>query len=205
VVLSGIDVVGVIFGVVNVFFGAVTSKPLACDLEFAGTCDAVLTFAVYVHTETTSLTISEAHKSKNPEQKPDSVGTDILDSANIDSLRVITKPVAKVDTLDIELRELLVTADDASSQESKESVFDISMTPVLTFDLARASNVTSAKSVGRTGEENEGDKEDGEEDGWLESHVRHDWCVVHRKSESVVCVWFTTGFVRSGERLGCRG
>jgi hypothetical protein len=45
------------------------------------------------------------------------------------------------------------------------------MTPVLTLDLARASNVTGAESVGRTSEENKGDKEDGKEDGWLESHV----------------------------------
>jgi hypothetical protein len=119
----------------------------------------------------TSLTISKAHEAKHPEQKPDSIGADILDSANIDSLRVITKPVAKIDTLDVELGELLVAADDAGSQESEESVFDIAMTPVLALDLARTSNVTSAESVGGTSEENEGNKEDGEEDSWLESHV----------------------------------
>jgi hypothetical protein len=118
-----------------------------------------------------SLTISKAHEAEHPEQKPDSVGTDILDSTDVDCLGVITKPVAKVDTLDIELGELLVATDDTSSQESKERVFDIAMTPVLALDLARASNVTSAESVGRTSEENEGDEKDGEEDGWLESHV----------------------------------
>jgi hypothetical protein len=170
VVLPGIDVVGVVFGIVDVLFGAVTSKPLACDLKFAGTCDVVLTAAVYL-AEMISLTISKAHEPKHPEQKPDSIGADILDSANIDSLRVVTKPVAKVDTLDIKLGELLVAADDASGQESKKSVFDIAMTPVLALDLARTSNVTSAKSVGGTSKENEGDEKDGEEDGWLESHV----------------------------------
>jgi hypothetical protein len=170
VVLPGVDVVGVVFGVVDVFFGAVTSKPFACDLEFAGTCDVVLTGAVYF-TEMIPLTISKAHEPKHPEQKPDSVGTDILDSTNIDSLRVITKPVAKVDTLDIELGKLLVATNDASGQKSKEGVLDITMTPVLALDLARSSNVTSAESVGGTSEENKGDKEDGEEDGRLESHV----------------------------------
>jgi hypothetical protein len=37
VVLSGIDVVGVVFGVVDVFFGTIAAKPLGCDLKFAGT------------------------------------------------------------------------------------------------------------------------------------------------------------------------
>jgi hypothetical protein len=170
VVLPGIDVVGVVFGVVDVLFGAVASKPLTCHLKLAGTCSVVLASAVY-EAEMSSLTITKAHESKHPEQKPDSVGTDILDSANIDSLGVITKPVAKVDTLDIKLGELLVAADDTGSQESKKGIFDIAMTPVLTLDLARTSNVTSAESVSRTGKENEGDKEDGKEDGWLESHV----------------------------------
>jgi len=170
VVLPGIDVVGVVFGVVDVLFRAVASKPLACYLELASTCDLSLASAVY-EAGMSPLTITKAHESKHPEQKPDSVGTDILDSANIDSLGVITKPVAKVDTLDIKLGELLVAADDTGGQESKESVFDIAMTPVLALDLARTSNVTSAESVGRTSEENEGDKEDGEEDGWLQSHV----------------------------------
>jgi hypothetical protein len=170
VVLPGIDVVGVVFGVVDVLFRAVASKPLACDLEFASACDVVLILAVHI-IESTSLTISKAHEAKHPEQKPDSVGADILDSANIDSLGVITKPVAKVNTLDIKFGELLVAANDTSGQESKEGVLDIAMTPVLALDLARTSNVTGAESVGGTSKENEGDKEDGKEDGWLESHV----------------------------------
>jgi hypothetical protein len=134
------------------------------------------------------LTISKAHESKHPEQKPDSVGRDIFDSADIDSLGVITKPVAKVDTLDIELGELLVAADDASGQEGEESVFDITMTPVLALDLARSSNVASAESVSGTSEENEGNEEDGEEDSWLESHVGNEWCVLHRRDVNVICV-----------------
>lgn len=170
-VLSGIDVVGVVFGVVDVLLGAVASKSLTCDFEFAGTCNVVLTVAVCALLNKWFLTISKAHEAKHPEQKPDSVGADILDSANIDSLRVVTKPVAKVDTLDVELGELLVAADDTSGQKSEEGVFDIAMTPVLALDLARSSNVTSAESVGGTSEENEGDKDEGEEDGWLESHV----------------------------------
>lgn len=132
--------------------------------------EVVLASAVY-EAGMSSLTITKAHESKHPEQKPDSVGTDILDSANIDSLGVITEPVAKVDALDIKLGELLVAANNASSQESKKGVFDIAMTPVLTLDLARSSNVTSAESVGGTSEENEGNEEDGEEDGGLKSHI----------------------------------
>ena len=58
-ILSGIDVVGVIFGVVDVLFRAVTSKPFAGDLEFASTCDDVLIPAVYF-TEMTSYHIQSS-------------------------------------------------------------------------------------------------------------------------------------------------
>jgi hypothetical protein len=47
VVLSGIDVVGVVFGVVDVLFRAVTSKPLAGYLELAGAYNVVSAYAVY--------------------------------------------------------------------------------------------------------------------------------------------------------------
>ena len=95
---------------------------------------------------------------------------------HIDSLGVITQPVAEVNTLDIEFAELLVAANDTSSKEGKKSVFDIAVTPVLAFDLARRGNVTSAEGLGRASKVDEGDEEDGEEDGGFECHGRHDGC-----------------------------
>jgi hypothetical protein len=44
-------------------------------------------------------------------------------------LTVVTEPVAKVYSLDIELAELLVAANDASSDKREEGVFDIAMAP----------------------------------------------------------------------------
>ena len=95
---------------------------------------------------------------------------------HIDSLGVITQPVAEVNTLDIEFAELLVAANDTSSKEGKKSVFDIAVTPVLAFDLARRGNVTSAEGLGRASKVDEGDEEDGEEDGGFECHGRQDGC-----------------------------
>jgi hypothetical protein len=176
VILPRVDVVRIVFRVVDVLFRAITPKAVLCDLELA-------------------CAIAEAHETKDPKQEPDSVGADIpvvllaiapyylscsnsilLDSSNIDSLGVITQPVAKVDTLDIEFAEFLVTSNDASGQESEESVFDIAMTPVLAFDLARRGDVASTESLGRTSKVDEGDEEDGEEDGGFECHGRHDVC-----------------------------
>jgi hypothetical protein len=100
----------------------------------------------------------------------------LLDGSNINGLGVITQPVAEIDTLDIELAELLVAANDASGEESEESVFNIAVTPVLAFDLARRGDVTSTKGLGRASKVDEGDEEDGEEDGGFERHGRHDVC-----------------------------
>ena len=95
---------------------------------------------------------------------------------HIDGLRVITQPVAEVNTLDIEFAELLVAANDTSGEESEESVFNIAVTPVLAFDLARRGNVTSTEGLGRASKVDEGDEEDREEDGGFECHGRHDGC-----------------------------
>jgi len=101
-------------------------------------------------------------------------GLPYLDSTDVDRLGVITQPVAKVDTLDIEFAELLVTTDDARSQESEKRVLNIAVTPVLAFDLARGGDVASTECIGGACKKDEGDEEDGEEDGGFECHGRHD-------------------------------
>ena len=100
----------------------------------------------------------------------------LVGTYNVDSLGVITQPVAEVNTLDIEFAELLVTANDACSEESEKRVFDITVSPVLAFDLARRGDVASTECMGRAGKEDEGDEENGEEDGGFECHVWHDVC-----------------------------
>ena len=65
-ILSGIDIVGVVFGVVDVFFGTVTSKSLTSNLEFAGACYTLSEPGVY-DVEISYLTVSKAHEPENPE------------------------------------------------------------------------------------------------------------------------------------------
>lgn len=54
--------------------------------------------------------VAEAHEAKDPEQDPDSLCRHHLDGADIDSLRVVAQPIAKVDAFDVHLAELLAGA-----------------------------------------------------------------------------------------------
>jgi len=71
-----------------VLFRSVATKAIAGDLELLGS-------------------VAEAHEAEHPEEDADSLCRDHLDSADIDGLGVVAQPVAKVDTLDIHLAELL--------------------------------------------------------------------------------------------------
>lgn len=75
-------------------FGSVTPEAIAGDLEFLSS-------------------VAKAHEAEHPKEDADSLCRNHLDSADIDGLGVVAQPVAKVDTLDIHLAELLasLTAD----------------------------------------------------------------------------------------------
>jgi hypothetical protein len=60
------------------FLGSVAAQPLSCDLKF-------------------TRTVAKGHESENPEQDADCLCADVLDSADIHGLAVVTKPVAKID------------------------------------------------------------------------------------------------------------
>lgn len=142
VVDAGIEVIGVIFGVVDVFFGAVDTEPLGSDLKL-------------------SRSISESHERENPDQDADSARWDTLQSTNVQSLGVITKPVAKVHALN-HLRGPFLAAKEG---EREESVFDVAVTKVAAFDFGDGGDVAGAEGKGGFGEEEEGDEEGGEEEG----------------------------------------
>lgn len=57
---------------------AVAAKSLGSDLEFSGT-------------------VAEAQEAENAEQQSDSLGGDGLHSSDINGLRIVAQPVAKVD------------------------------------------------------------------------------------------------------------
>lgn len=45
--------------------------------------------------------IAKGQETQDPEQDTDSFGADVFDSSNVDSLRVISEPVAKVDLVEL--------------------------------------------------------------------------------------------------------
>jgi hypothetical protein len=67
-------------GVPSAYFGSIDSKTFISDLKFTSG-------------------IAKRHKGKNPDKNANSAGRDAFESADVDSLTVITKPVTKVDAL----------------------------------------------------------------------------------------------------------
>lgn len=102
-------------------------------------------------------TIPKAHEAENPDENADGLCTDVLDGAHIHCLAVVAQPVSEIDTFDIQLAEL-ASAGDTGQEESQQSIFNISVTPVLALDLGERGNISGTKSIGLAG-----DGEDDEE------------------------------------------
>ena len=88
VVLSGILVISVILGIVNVVFRTVAAQAGGRDLEFA-------------------RAVAKRQEAEHAEKEADGLGRDRLDGADVDSLRVVAQPVAKVDTRDLQIVKFL--------------------------------------------------------------------------------------------------
>jgi hypothetical protein len=88
VIVTSIDVVGVVLGVVDVILRAVAAKSLGGNLELAGT-------------------VAKGHETKNTEKEADGLSRHRLDGTNIDGLRIVPKPVSEIDTRNVDLVELL--------------------------------------------------------------------------------------------------
>ncbi len=112
VVLPGVDVVGVVLGVVNVVFGTVAADSIGGDFEFAGA-------------------VAKGHEAKNAEEQTDCFGGNSLDSADVDGLGVVAQPVAKVDTRHHELAELFAV-EGLCHDDGKQCIFNITVAPCLT-------------------------------------------------------------------------
>lgn len=76
---------------------------------------------------------AESEERKAPKQDTDSLSRELLQSTDIDSLRVITEPIPEVDALDIKLLELGVAA--SYHNQLEESVLDITMAIIDCVDL----------------------------------------------------------------------
>ncbi|KAL3706516.1 hypothetical protein TMatcc_007528 [Talaromyces marneffei ATCC 18224] len=84
--------------------------------------------------------VSKCHEREDPDKNPDSVSLQILQCANIHSLRansLISQPIAKVDTLNHGRGPFMTT----NESKSLNGVLNISMTPILAFDGGYRSDV----------------------------------------------------------------
>lgn len=77
VILPCIDVVRIVFRVINVLFWSITPKSLFSNLELAGTCSLVSNYD-QIKRSSSAPTVSEAHETKDPKQESDCIGADIL-------------------------------------------------------------------------------------------------------------------------------
>lgn len=93
----------------NVILGTVGSQAVCSDFELLGA-------------------VAKGQETENAEQQADGLGRDRLDGSHIDSLRVVTEPVSKVDTGDSELVKLLA-AGGTSQEKSEQSILDITVAP----------------------------------------------------------------------------
>jgi hypothetical protein len=93
----------------NVILGTVGSQAVCSDFELLGA-------------------VAKGQETENAEQEADGLGRDRLDRSHIDSLRVVTEPVSKVDTGDGELVKLLA-AGGTSQEKSEQSILDITVAP----------------------------------------------------------------------------
>ena len=71
--LCGIDIVGVVLGVVDMLFGAVCPEPFCSDFKFGSS-------------------IAERHERQDPDQDTNGVRLDALQCPHVDRLRIIAEP-----------------------------------------------------------------------------------------------------------------
>lgn len=109
VVLAGIDIVGVVLGVINVVFGTIAAEALGGDFEFAGA-------------------VAKGQEAEDAEQETDGLCRDRLDGTDVDGLGIVTEPVAKVDTGHHELAKLFAVEGSGHGQ-GEQGIFDIAVSP----------------------------------------------------------------------------
>ena len=84
--------------------------------------------------------------------------------AYIHGLAIVTQPVAKVDSFDVHLAELLA-AHGTCGEYGEEGVFDVAMAPIDSFNFGNGANVACSKGVRGACEKDEGEEEKWEVGG----------------------------------------
>ena len=85
--------------------------------------------------------IAKRHEGQDPDQNANRVCLDTFQRANIDSLRIVAQPVAKIHALDHHRRPLV----SLETRDRLEHVLYIAMAPVVAFDLGDRGDVPSSK------------------------------------------------------------
>lgn len=130
-------------------FRAVAAQPLLCDFEFAGA------ISERQEAEDPGLDVSSVTKATSrsflviPEKYSDGISRNMLDGADINSLRVVTKPIAEVNSLNVELGELSSFPIGVRCDECKERIFNVSVAKVGAFDTRDGGNVAGTKGMYR--------------------------------------------------------
>jgi len=103
-----------------------------------------------------NIYIPKGHEAQDPDQNANGLGTNVFDGTHIDCLTVVTKPVSKVHSLDVELAKLAATGH-SSQKKRKKGILDISMAPILAFNTREGRDIPRAEAVGlaRDREKNE--------------------------------------------------
>ena len=144
VVSTRILALSVALGVVNMLLSTVDAKSVTGDLKLLST-------------------IAKLSESHNPKHNADQLRANVFaEGADINCLRVITEPVAKVDPLNskvVELLSALEFGNEGSRGHSKgsEGVLNVSVSKVDTFDSGQRWNVSSAKAICTIGHKHNGD------------------------------------------------
>lgn len=109
VVIASVDIVRIIFGVVDMVFGAVAANSIGSNFKFAGA-------------------VAKCHEAEDAEEKPDGFGGNRLDCSNIDGLGIVTKPVPKVDARYHYLVELFARKG-IGHGNGEQGIFNVTMAP----------------------------------------------------------------------------
>lgn len=104
------------------FLRPINPQPLVCNLKF-------------------SSRKAKTHEAQYPNQDPDRLWITTLHSPDIHGLRVIPEPISEVDFLN----EFGGPFCSLQEQKFLESIFDVTMSEVLTFDPGDSGNITSTK------------------------------------------------------------
>ena len=123
VVVAGVDVVGIVLGVVDMVLGAVAAQAVGGDFKLAAT-------------------IAKGQETEDAEKEADGFGGNGLDGTDIDGLGVVAEPVAKVNAGNGELVESLA-AHGAGHGDLEEGICDITVAPCFPVSLISTITVTA--------------------------------------------------------------